>query len=227
MTASDVQNNSVQGLLSGIGSNINLESSEFQNLNSSGNNFNPEAFISGYSSSAGNSLNKSALENGSAQFTGGTIFNADGNSGTANMQFNCSALDGGYYFDDSGNPVGGCTDPVNALTIDAASSGLYNAGISAARAHKAELEGDEFLNEISGNALKNSSNYYAYQSSILTLIAEENAAGLKNMGYMESQLKQIELGNSADAIKKEHTGPVIMPQTNDEPNMNFYSKTTL
>ena len=219
LTTSDVQVNSVQGLISEINSNINIESSEFQNLKSLANNFNPE--------DAGNNLNKSVLENASAQFTGENIFNSDGNTGAANMNFNCSFLDGGYNFDGSENPVGGCIDAVKGLTIDAASSGLYNAGVSAARAHKAELEGDEFMDEISGNALKNSSNYYAYQSSILTLIGEENAAGLKNMGYMESQLKQLEIDKSAVEIKKEHVGPVIAPQVSAEPGMNFYSKTTL
>ena len=227
LTASDVQVNSVQGLISEINSNINIESSEFQNLKSLANNFNPEDFVSGYSSNIGNNLNKSVLENGSAQFTGENIFNSDGNTGAANMNFNCSFLNGGYNFDGSENPVGGCIDAVKGLTIDAASSGLYNAGVSAARAHKAELEGDEFMGEISGNALKNSSNYYAYQSSILTLIGEENAAGLKNMGYMESQLKQLEIDKSAAEIKKEHVGPVIAPQVSAEPGMNFYSKTTL
>ncbi len=227
LTAGDVQVDSVQSLVSGINSNINLESSEYQNLNSAGEPFNPQIFVSGYSSSEGNNLNKTALENGSAQFTEGVIFNSAGNAGTANEQINCSSLDGGYYLSGGGNPVGGCIDPVNGFIADTASSGLYNAGISAARAHKAEIESSEFMQEISGDALKNSTNYYAYQSSILTLIAEENAANLKNLGYMESQLKQIELAKSAEEIKHEHTGAAILPQTNFEPDMNFYGKTTM
>ena len=227
LTAGDVRANSVAGIVSGINTNINLESSEFRNIGSAGNNFNPEIFVSGSSSPDGSALNKSLLENGSVQFADGEIFNSDGNSGIPNAQFDCSSLGGGYYFGPGGNPVGACLGQVSGLTADAAASGLYNAGVSAARAHKAELEGDGFIGEISGGELKDSSNYYAYQSSVLTLIAEENAASLKNMGYMESQLKQLELDKSADEISREHTGPVILPQTNAEPDMNFYSNTTL
>jgi len=223
LTASDVQTSSPLSLLSNIGS----ESMEFQNLNAVSELFNPQSFVSGYSSSEGGSLNKAALENGSSRFTEGAIFNSNGNAGIANMRINCSSSDNGYYFGGGGNPVGGCTDLVNGFEADAASSSLYNAGISAARAHKAELEGDGFMREISDNTLKNSTNYYAYQSSILTLMAEENAASLKNLGYMESQLKQLELAKSAEEIKKEHTGAVILPQTNSEPDMNFYSNTTM
>ena len=227
LTSSDVNANSVQNLISGINSDINSESSEYGNLNTTGETFDPQAFISGISSSAAEGLNKQALENGSSLFSEGGIFNSGGNSGTATELLNCSSLDGGYYFDASGNPIGGCVDAVNGFTADTASSGLYNAGLSAARAHKAELEGSEFMNEISGDALQNSSNYYAYQSSILTIMAEESAANLKNLGYMESQLKQIELAKSAEEIKKEHTGAVILPQTNAEPGMDFYGKTTM
>ncbi|MHB8232595.1 MAG: hypothetical protein ACYDDB_06815 [bacterium] len=223
LTASDVQISSPQSLLSGI----NAESMEFQNLNAVNGIFNPQSFVSGYSSSEGSGLNKTALENGSSQFTEGAIFNSNGNTGAPDGQINCSSSDNGYYFLNSGNPVGGCTDLVNGFEADVASSSLYNAGVSAARAHKAELEGNEFMQEISGNTLKNSTNYYAYQSSILTLMAEENAASLKNLGYMESQLKQLELAKSAEEIKKEHTGAVILPQTNSEPDMNFYNDTTM
>jgi hypothetical protein len=223
LTASDVQVNSLQGVLA----NIDAESAEFQNLSSAGEPFDSGIFVSGYSSTEGSGLNKTALENGSAQFTEGAIFNSAGNTGAADERINCSSLEGGYYFDGGGNPVGGCTDAVNGFMSDAASSGLYNAGISAARAHKAEIEGNEFMGEISGGALKNSTNYYAYQSSILTLIAEENAANLKNLGYMESQLKQIELAKSAEEIERGHTGAVILPQTNAEPGMDFYGKTTM
>lgn len=228
LTASDVQAYSPQNVLS----NINDEDMEFQNLNLNSASapsvsFNPQSFISGYSSSEGANLNKTALENGSSQFAEGAIFNSNGNTGIANAQINCSSIDNGYYFNDNGNPVGGCTDLVDGFEADTASSGLYNAGISAARAHKAELEGAEFMQEITGNTLKKSSNYYAYQSSVLTLIAEENAASLKNLGYIESQLKQLEIAKSAEEIRKEHTGPVILPQTNSEPDMNFYSNTTM
>jgi|GEM_PF-3547284 len=227
LTASDVSADSVQSLISNINSNINSESSEYANLNTAGETFNPQAFISGSSSGGSETLNKSALENGSSLFSEGEIYNSGGNSGSATETVNCSSLGGGYYFDANGNPVGGCTDNVGELLDDTASSGLYNSGLSAARAHKAELEGDEFMQEISGDELKNSTNYYAYQSSILTLMAEENAASLKNLGYMESQLKQLELAKSADEIKKEHIGAVILPQTDSEPDMNFYGNTTM
>ena len=227
LTASDVNANSAQSLISVLNSGINYESSEYANLNTAGETFNPQAFISGSSSSASGVLNKSAIENGSSIFSEEDIFNSGGNSGAATETLNCSSLGGGYYFDGNGNPTGGCTDNVDGLLGDTASSGLYNAGLSAARAHKAELEGSEFMNEISGNALKNSTNYYAYQSSILTIMAEESATNLKNLGYMESQLKQIELAKSSEEIKKEHVGAVILPQTNSEPDMNFYGKTTM
>ena len=227
LTASDVNANSAQSLISDINSSINYESSEYANLNTAGETFSPQAFISGSSYSASGALNKSALENASSIFSEEDIFNSGGNSGAATETLNCSSLGSGYYFDGNGNPIGGCTDNVDGLLGDTASSGLYNAGLSAARAHKAELEGSEFMNEISGNALKNSTNYYAYQSSILTIMAEESAANLKNLGYMESQLKQIELSKSSEEIKKEHVGAVILPQTNSEPDMNFYGKTTM
>jgi hypothetical protein len=227
LTASDIQGGSIGSIAGSVNSNIGSESAEFQNISSASPAFNPQTFISGYSSSDGGGLSKTVLENGSGTFTEGAIFNSAGNTGNASASFNCSSLGEGYYFDDSGNPVGGCTDLVNGLEADAASSGLYNAGVSAARAHKAEIEGDEFMQEISGNALKNSTNYYAYQSSVLTLIAEENAASLKNLGYMESQLKQIELAKSAEEIKHEHDGALIMPQTGINPGLNFYSETTM
>jgi hypothetical protein len=227
LTESDVKVNSAQSLISALNSGINYESSEYANLNTAGETFNPQAFVSGSSSSASGVLNKSALENGSSIFSEEDIFNSGGNSGAATETLNCSSLGGGYYFDGNGNPTGGCTDSVNGLLGDTASSGLYNAGLSAARAHKAELEGSEFMNEISGNALKKSTNYYAYQSSIMTIMAEESAANLKNLGYMESQLKQIELSKSSEEIKKEHVGAVILPQTNSQPDMNFYGKTTM
>ena len=231
LTASDVQTGSLQNAASGINSDINYESSEYGNIVSAAsdeNANNPSVFVSGGSAGGqAGSLNKSDLENGSALFSQGAIFNSAGNSGNPSETINCSSINGGYTFDSSGNPVGGCTDLAEGFLDDTASSGLYNAGLSAARAHKAELEGSEFMDEISQNALKNSSNYYAYQSSILTTIAEENAASLKNLGYMESQLKQIEIDKSAEEIKKEHTGSVILPQTNPTPGLNYYTKTTM
>ncbi|MHB1703125.1 MAG: hypothetical protein ACYCS0_02740 [bacterium] len=231
LTASDVQTGSLQNAASGINSDINYESSEYVNIASAvsdENAYNPSVFVSGGSAGGqSGSLNKSDLENGSALFSQGAIFNSAENSGDPSENINCSSLDVGYTFDSSGNPVGGCTDLAGGFISDTASSGLYNAGLSAARAHKAELEGSEFMNEISGEALKNSSNYYAYQSSILTIMAEENASSLKNLGYMESQLKQIELDKSAEEIKKEHIGSVIMPQTNPTPGLNYYTKTTM
>ncbi len=230
LTESDVDINSLQTALSDINSGINYESSEYGNLTktTSGENvYNPEVFESGSSASSASALNKSNLEDGSALFSREAIFNSGGNSGDANETDNCSSLDAGYSFDPSGNPIGGCTDFVGGFLDDTASSGLYNAGLSAARAHKAELEGSEFMDEISGNSLKKSSNYYAYQSSVLTIMAEENAASLKNLGYMESQLKQIELDKSAEEIKNEHTGSVILPQINSTPGLNFYTKTTM
>ncbi|MDA8299318.1 MAG: hypothetical protein M0Z57_04900 [Deltaproteobacteria bacterium] len=231
LTASDVQTGSLQNAASGINSDINYESSEYGNIASAvsdENAYNPSVFVSGGSAGGqSGSLNKSDLENGSALFSQGAIFNSAENSGDPSENINCSSLDVGYTFDSSGNPVGGCTNLAGGFISDTASSGLYNAGLSAARAHKAELEGSEFMNEISGEALKNSSNYYAYQSSILTIMAEENASSLKNLGYMESQLKQIELDKSAEEIKKEHIGSVIMPQTNPTPGLNYYTKTTM
>ncbi|MGC8554923.1 MAG: hypothetical protein ACP5NA_05490 [Candidatus Acidulodesulfobacterium sp.] len=231
LTASDVQTGSLQNVVSSINSGINYESSEYGNIDSSAseeNAYNPAVFASGGSASGqAGSLNKSNLENGSALFSRETIFNSGGNSGDPSENINCSSLDAGYTFDSRGNPVGGCTDLAGGFLDDTASAGLYNAGLSAARAHKAELEGSEFMDEISQDALKNSSNYYAYQSSILTAIAEENAASLKNLGYMESQLKQIEIDKSAEEIKKEHNGSVILPQTNSTPGLNYYTKTTM
>ncbi len=231
LTKSDVQTGSLQNMISGINSAINYESSEYGNIASEASNedsYNPSAFISGSSDyGQAGSLNKSNLENGSVLFSEGIIFNSEGNSGNPSENINCSSLDAGYTFDSSGNPVGGCTDLADGFLDDTASAGLYNAGLSAARAHKAELEGSEFMNEISQNALKNSSNYYAYQSSILTTIAEEDAASLKNLGYMESQLKQIEIDKSAEEMKKEHNGSVILPQTNPMPDLNYYNKTTM
>ncbi len=223
LTQSDVYASSPQNLLS----DINIEESEFQNLNNESGSYNPQDFISGASQPGTGALNRSSLENESRQFTGGTVYNADGNSGNINPAVNCASYDDGYYFDSKGNYTAGCTDPVNGFVIDAASSNLYNAGVSAARAHKAELEGDGFINEITSGALNNSTNYYSYQSSVLTLIAEEDAANLKNLGYIESQLKQMELSKSADEIKKEHVGAIILPQSNNTPAMNFYNKTTL
>ncbi|MCL4322206.1 MAG: hypothetical protein M0016_07035 [Deltaproteobacteria bacterium] len=223
LTQSDVYVSSPQNLISGI----NIEESEFQNLNNKGNSYNPQDFISGISTPGTEILNRSGLESESKQFTGGAVYNADGNSGKISPAINCASYDNGYYLDGKGNYTAGCTDLVNGFVIDAASSNLYNAGVSAARAHKAELEGDGFMNEITSGALNNSTNYYSYQSSVLTLIAEEDAANLKNLGYIESQLKQMELSRSASEIKKEHVGAIILPQSNNIPGMNFYNKTTL
>jgi hypothetical protein len=231
LTSSDVQAGSLQNVVSDVNSDINYESSEYGNIVSATpeeNTYNPAVFVSGGSVyGQPGSLNKTNLENGSISFSQGAMFNSAGNSGYPSETINCSSLNAGYTFDSSGNPVGGCTDLAGGFLDDTASAGLYNAGLSAARAHKAELEGSEFIDEISQNALKNSSNYYAYQSSILTTIAEENAASLKNLGYMESQLKQIELDKSAEEIKKEHDGSVILPQANPTPGLNYYTKTTM
>ncbi len=223
LTKSDIQVSSPQDLIS----NINSENMEFQNLNSADNSYNPQGFISGTSGASGEILNKSELENESQTFGNGMIFNANGNTGNINPSINCASYNNGYYLDSNGNYTAGCTDLVNGFVDDAASSNLYSAGVSAARAHKAELEGDEFMQEITSGTLKNSTNYYSYQSSILTLMAEENAANLKNLGYIESQLKQMELSKSASEIKKEHNGAIILPQNNNDPDMNFYNKTTL
>ncbi len=223
LTKSDIQVSSPQDLIS----NINSENMEFQNLNSADNSYNPQGFISGTSGASGEILNKSELENESQTFGNGMIFNANGNTGNINPSINCASYNNGYYLDSNGNYTAGCTDLVNGFVDDVASSNLYSAGVSAARAHKAELEGDEFMQEITSGTLKNSTNYYSYQSSILTLMAEENAANLKNLGYIESQLKQMELSKSASEIKKEHNGAIILPQNNNDPGMNFYNKTTL
>lgn len=223
LTASDISISSPQNIISAV----NSENMEFRNLDGIADFVNPRIFTSGYSASKGNRLNKIALENDSKLFTEGAIFNADGNSGAASPKINCPSYDNGYLLDSKGNLVGGCTDLADGFESDTASLGLYSAGISAARAHKAELEGNEFMREITGNKLKNSTNYYTYQSSVLTLIAEENAASLKNLGYIESQLKQMEISKSASEIKKEHVGAAILPQTNTEPGLNLYDRTTI
>ncbi|MFW0883547.1 hypothetical protein ACMCNP_00565 [Candidatus Acidulodesulfobacterium sp. H_13] len=223
LTESDISVSLPQNIISAI----NSENMEFKNLDGIADFVSPRIFTSGYSASEGNRLNKISLEKDSKLFTEEAIFNADGNSGAVSPKINCPSYDNGYFIDSNGNLVGGCTDLVNGFESDTASLGLYNAGISAARAHKAELEGDEFMREITGNRLKNSTNYYAYQSSVLTLIAEENAASLKNLGYIESQLKQMEISESATKIKEEQVGAAILPQTDTEPGLNLYDRTTI
>lgn len=226
LTKSDIQVSSPQDLIS----NINSEGMEFQNLksaNNSNNSYNPADFISGATGAGGGILNKSGLENESQLFSNSAIYNSDGNTGNISPSINCASYNNGYYLDGNGNYTAGCTDFVNGFVNDVASSNLYSAGVSAARAHKAELEGDGFMQEITNGTLKTSTNYYAYQSSILTITAEIGAANLKNLGYIESQLKQLELSKTAGEIKKEHIGAVILPQNNNTPDTNFYNKTTL
>lgn len=224
LTGSDIQNVSPQNLIS----NINSEGMEFQNLAGLNSSANPNDFASGAPAVNGAALNKNELENESRQFIDNAIYNSGGNTGNINPSINCASYNNGYYIDGNGNYTSGCTDYVNGFSDDVASSGLYNAGISASRAHKAELEGDGFMQELTNGTLKNSTNYYAYQSSVLTLMAEMDAANLKNLGYIESQLKQMELSKAAGEIKKEHVGAIILPQSNNNnPGMNFYSQTTL
>ncbi len=223
LTQGDFKVSSPQDLIS----NINSEDLEFQNLNNANKSYNPLDFISGTSGAGGGILNKSALESESQAFGNSAIYNANGNVGNINPSINCASYNNGYYLNGNGNYTAGCTDFVNGFVDDVASSNLYSAGISAARARKAELEGDEFMHEIAGGTLKSSTNYYSYQSSILTLTAEMDAANLKNLGYIESQLKQMELSTSASEIKREHNGAVILPQNGNTPGINFYNKTTL
>lgn len=205
------------------------EGSEFNNFAgvSAATGFDPRLFMSGYSASVSNNLTKNFMEEGSQAFADSLIYNSSGNAGTAAPKINCRYYDNGYYLDSSGNIKGGCTDFTGGLVSDSAASGLYNAGVSAARAHKAEIEGGEFMNEIAGGALKADTNYYAYQGSVLTVIAEEDAASLKNMGYIESQLKQLEIDKSAGEISREHSGAVIAPVESNLPDISFYRRTTM
>ena len=227
-----------QGLTSNdVSVNTKPAGSVEDNINSENNAFNSLQNTS-YGSIrqivSGESRSKASLSGSAQSLANSLILNSDGITSAVpvnSINYNCQP-----DLTDSGSTSGGsndgaaaqnCMDYVNGFESNVAASDIYNAGISSARAHKAELEGDGFENEIAGDALGNSSNYYTYQSSVLTLIAEENAANLKNMGYIESQLKQLELSKSASEIKKEHIGASLMEQNSNEPNLNFYNDTTL
>lgn len=227
-----------QGLTSNdVSVNTEPAGSVEDNINSENNAFNSLQNTS-YGSIrqivSGESRSKASLSGSAQSLANSLILNSDGITSAVpvnSINYNCQP-----DLTDSGSTSGGsndgaaaqnCMDYVNGFESNVAASDIYNAGISSARAHKAELEGDGFENEIAGDALGNSSNYYTYQSSVLTLIAEENAANLKNMGYIESQLKQLELSKSASEIKKEHIGASLMEQNSNEPNLNFYNDTTL
>ncbi|MHB8281998.1 MAG: hypothetical protein ACYDDE_04225 [bacterium] len=243
LTQNDVSVNTAPS--NSITGNINSENNAFNSLQNTSYGSNIQNIVSG------ESPNKEDLSGNAQSFTNSMILNSNGITAPApvdSINYNCqpaltdnsgsgangsSAASGGIE-NINGNNVGNitsdtqnCMDYVNGFESDVAASNLYNAGISSARAHKAELEGDEFENEISGGKLGSSSNYYAYQSSILTLMAEENAADLKNMGYIESQLKQLELSKSAAEIKKEHIGASLLEQNSQNPDLNFYNQTTL
>jgi len=225
LSQSDIQLTSNPSNL--INSNINNLNSEFTSLVNTSNDTGSNAFQGINNIISGESSNTADLAATSQNFTNSMVFDSNGNNGAATSpDINCPAYNEGYYYNNNGN-TSLCTNFVNGFVNDASASDLYNVGVSTARAHKAELEGDEFENEITSGALGSSSNYYAYQSSVLTLTAEENAASLKNMGYIESQLKQLELTKSANDIKKEHVGATLLPQTSSEPNIAFYNKTTL
>ncbi len=222
LTGSDVSVSKFQDFIS----DINTESMAFQNLKDINNH--PQNFVSGTSGAGEEMLSKKELERESQGFSMDTIYNSIGNKGHINQIVNCASYDNGYYLNKNGKYTAGCTDLADRFTDDVATSNLYSAGLSAARAHKAELEGDNFMKEITSGALKNSTNYYTYQSSILTMIAEMDAVNLKNLGYIESQLKQLELSRSANEIRKEHIGAIILPRNNNNAlDMNFYNKTTL
>ncbi len=241
LTQNDVSVNTAPANL--IAGNINSENNAFNSLQNT-------SYGSIQSIVSGESPNKEDLSGNAQIFANSMILNSNGITAPApanSINYNCqpdltnnvggsndSLTASGGIENINGNNVGSitsntqnCMDYVNGFESDVAASNLYNAGISSARAHKAELEGDEFENEISGGKLGSSSNYYAYQSSILTLMAEENAADLKNMGYIESQLKQLELSKSAAEIKKEHIGASLLEQNSQNPNLNFYNQTTL
>ena len=227
-----------QGLTSNdVSVNTEPAGSVEDNINSENNAFNSlqnTSYGSIQQIVSGESHNKEDLSGSAQSLANSLILNSDGITSAVpvnSINYNCQP-----DLTDSGSASGGsndgaaaqnCMDYVNGFESNVAASDIYNAGISSARAHKAELEGDGFENEIAGGALGNSSNYYTYQSSVLTLIAEENAANLKNMGYIESQLKQLELSKSASEIKKEHIGASLMEQNSNEPNLNFYNDTTL
>ena len=225
LTSNDVSVNTEPA--GSIEDNINSENNAFNSLQNT-------SYGSIQQIVSGESHNKEDLSGSAQSLANSLILNSDGITSAVpvnSINYNCQP-----DLTDSGSTSGGsndgaaaqnCMDYVNGFESNVAASDIYNAGISSARAHKAELEGDGFENEIAGGALGNSSNYYTYQSSVLTLIAEENAANLKNMGYIESQLKQLELSKSASEIKKEHIGASLMEQNSNEPNLNFYNDTTL
>ncbi|RZD16130.1 MAG: hypothetical protein EVJ46_08050 [Candidatus Acididesulfobacter guangdongensis] len=226
LTSNDVSVNTEPA--ASIEDNINSENSAFNSLqNTSYGGI--QQIVSGESQS------KEDLAGKAQSLANSLILNSNGITAAVpvnSINYNCQP-----DLTDSGSTSGSsndgaaeaqnCMDYVNGFESNVAASDIYNAGISSARAHKAELEGSAFENEIAGGALGNSSNYYTYQSSVLTLIAEENAADLKNMGYIESQLKQLELSKSASEIKKEHIGASLMEQNSNNPNLNFYDNTTL
>jgi hypothetical protein len=229
-----------QGLTSNdVSVNMTPSGSIENNINSENNAFNSlqnTSYGSIQQIVSGESQNKQALSGSAQNLTNSLILNSNGLTSTVpsnSINYNCQPdITGGVSLGSSGSfgygaAAQNCMNYVNGFESNVAASDIYNAGISSARAHKAELEGDEFENEISGDALGKSSNYYTYQSSVLTLIAEENAANLKNMGYIESQLKQLELSKSASEIKKEHIGASLIEQNSQNPNLNFYDETTL
>ncbi len=243
LTQNDVSVNTVPA--DSIAGNINSENNAFNSLQNTSYGSNIQNIVSG------KSPNKEELSANAQSFANSMILNSNGITAPASVNsinYNCqpdltnnngggsngiSAASSGIENingNNAGNTVPNtqnCMDYVNGFESDVAASNLYNAGISSSRAHKAELEGDEFENEIAGGKLGSSSNYYTYQSSILTLMAEENAADLKNMGYIESQLKQLELSKSAAEIKKEHIGASLLEQNSRNPDLNFYNQTTL
>lgn len=218
LTQNDIQQTSNPSNL--INSNINNLNSDFTSLVNSSNNAGGNSFQGISNIISGESSNTATLAATSQSFANSMVFDSNGNNGVvASPNINCPSYNEGN--------ASLCTNSVDGFVNDVSASDLYNVGVSTARAHKAELEGDEFENEIINGTLGSSSNYYAYQSSLLTLMAEENAAGLKNMGYIESQLKQIELTKSANDIKKEHISATLLPDANSEPDLNFYNQTTL
>ncbi len=224
LTQSDLQGvSNINALINSLSSEINEIKSQFgpllQDGNGNGSFSGIENIISGIAQ------DKDNLWGDSNNFVDSMVFDPAGNNGI--NAFGKGPNDNCLY--NGGEFVQGCTDYVSSFINNMSAMNLDNAGISEARAHKAEFEGDEFENQIAGISGK-SSNYYTYQSSVLSVIAEENAANLKNMGYIESQLKQLEMTDSANEIRKEHVGSSLLPPNDRNPQDNgiaFYSQTTL
>lgn len=196
-----------------------------KNYSGQGNEFQPGNIISGYPGESGIEFNKSLLAQDSEKFVADSVFNSDGITGNASYTINCQPFNEGYFFK-NGKFVSGCLAPSEGFSLDAASSALYNSGLSSARARKAELEADGFMTELADGSLGKNPDFYAYQGAVLTVIAEENAANLKNQGYIESELRQLETAFSAETIERSHVGPVIMPE-NDTKIDGYYTRTTL